>query len=364
MVVGDRRSFVNRGWRSLRPWSKSFRWRPQAGCGGLGGQDAQHSQYAQQGEESMPMHSAANLLMTIVDALLCNMHGHVAHGFCLETKKDAVSLEGWSLLQWAEWGKKKSKIASHTSHINGELKQSIALLQRRIDELDAALMFAREGPQVSVDRTASMQTSSEISAAEDHLVRGDDATAKFGKTESESLAGADVKDPLVAADPWSGKTIGLPLSAPPSAFHDTGGADSGDAWSRYPFRDTSLATLNADAGVFVPDGVPTLDAPQGDAQCRGDWRCLPTPTWRAMNDRFPNSPYTMEPEKYVEERWPSYGVLLNAARHWRRYGSSATLPTDICNSVDVAGCNTELQDLRGIFAGAWAAGADRWRDRY
>jgi hypothetical protein len=94
---------------------------------------------------------------------------------------------------------------------------------------------------------------------------------------------------------------------------------------------------------------------------KGDWRALPQEDFHILHDRFPSNPFTMTPSVYVKQRWPSYHVLLNAAVHWKQYGPSATLPSDLYQSADATGCKTELETLREVFRDARVAGVRDWR---
>ena len=47
-------------------------------------------------------------------------------------KQEEVNFEGFTAAQWAEWGKVKSKIATSTCRLNGELKMRISSLEGEV----------------------------------------------------------------------------------------------------------------------------------------------------------------------------------------------------------------------------------------
>jgi hypothetical protein len=63
-------------------------------------------------------------------------------------KPKEVELGGYTAVQWAEWGKHKSKVATSTCRLNGELKVRISSLEDEISGL------RNKQVQLSSDSTA------------------------------------------------------------------------------------------------------------------------------------------------------------------------------------------------------------------
>ena len=116
--------------------------------------------------------------------------------------------------------------------------------------------------------------------------------------------------------------------------------------------------------VEQPSGSHTkrLGGGESAVNMKGDWRSLPCENYQGLYVIFPGNPFKMLPHEYVQKRWPSNRVLIDAARHWRRYGYSATLPNDIYLSADTCGCKSELDSVRAVFKDAWQANAKEWKD--
>ena len=114
--------------------------------------------------------------------------------------------------------------------------------------------------------------------------------------------------------------------------------------------------------MFNSDGAENVRDGDGvsESNVKGDWRRLPDSGFCAIYDRFPNNPFAMLPQEYIQKRWPSSRALLNAARHWIRYGYSATLPADVYTAVDMEGLGEELEELRTVFNDSWAAKTKGW----
>jgi hypothetical protein len=245
----------NQGWCSTRlDWNH---WRPEADL-----------EYWQTNGTAVT-ESVANLL-----SALSSLIDHKAvNNNTAPNWSDAGRVDGWTAEQWAEWGRKKSKLASTIAGEQGRLRAKVLELENELAALKCSVFSAAEASGV------------------DHGLR---------------------IDPLSVLDPWSGSTASF--SNPASS------ADTVDLWSKWkPHRSDrdgldlqlsdqrNLPAMNKSSScvgnlqgsvVGINDHlhneverVPCNDK----GSLRGSWEALPPTGWSRIYARFLRSSTKCKP---------------------------------------------------------------------
>jgi len=246
-------------------------------------------------------------------------------------------IDGWNIEQWRQWGRKKSALASNICKLNGILKAQIA---------DSAHGKKAPGDNISADsqHDGPGQNSSEDQGADPFAT--DDPWASYGVHDATANSNS-VNDIRSARQP---KRVHRGENQFPIVEDRDLGANGQDRKDR---ERASNCRSAANKSVVQE---------RTESAC-GDWHRLPSEAFKIIYDRFPHHPFTVTPRVYVEQRWPSFPVLFQAASHWKEYGPSATLPAYMNENADKQGCREELTLMRVIFRDAWRAKVRAWNDR-
>ena len=256
-------------------------------------------------------------------------------------KAFASLYDGFTIEQWAAYGKKKAKIATTVSKDNGALKAKIDAMETNtgggLPSACDVLTSSRVDPVSKNDPWA--RSAQELNY---HMVK--------------EVAARNTDDDLDVLSNCRPQQVGLGVLLEEVKSQQMEWDDAPDDGDESPFT-----SFHADSEAAQQGSARNLGGEKSNVKhLKGDWRSLHSGDFQKLYTRFPGNPFKVAPHEYIQNRWPSCTSLLNAASHWQRYGYSATLPDYMYHSAESSGCYDELQDLRIVFRDAGQAKTKGW----
>jgi hypothetical protein len=276
-------------------------------------------------------------------------------------------LEGFTLEQWASYGRRKSGITSKVCKENGRLKAMLDSIGHDQDEL----ITSNVGQRNACDD-------------EDPLASNDPWSSRAGQClGSEGMAQCKNTWAAPASDPWvnyvaTGSVDGS-VSDAIDATSTVGPLGlNANTSGTVPKESSRGLVLSEPVGkVFIWDDARDDDVDNVDIECRAppardeltvkngmhssrwDWRTTSAESWESIYVKFPHS-FQMTCREYVKKKWPMSSRLKDAALHWQRCGGGAALPDRAHYMIVDEGLREEGRLLSRVFQDAWRCRAPEW----